>query len=104
MGKPSRQPADIWRVTRQRIWTRDQGRCQGPYCQELPAWTLSLKHAHIDHIREISQGGSNQDNNLRVLCRRCHCLRANHTHQGMISSALRDELIPPNWRVLVWEG
>ena len=94
---------DIWRVTRERIWRQDQGRCQGPYCRERSPWSLSLDIAHIDHIQEISRGGSNRDQNLRTLCRRCHCLRANHTHQGMISAALRDEVIPVNWREWVWE-
>lgn len=101
MGK--RQPQDEWRVTRKRIWQRDRGRCRGPYCTDRPLWSLPLKQAHIDHIREISRGGSNADSNLRTLCRRCHCLRANHTHQGMIANALRDGIIPVNWREWVWE-
>jgi hypothetical protein len=104
MSKPRRQPPEIWQETRQRIWQRDQGRCQGPYCQSCPPWSLSLQSAQIDHIIEVCRGGSNSDPNLRTLCRRCHCLRANHTHQGMIAPALRDEIIPPNWRSLVWEG
>jgi hypothetical protein len=38
-----------------------------------------------------------------VLCRRCHVLRTDNTHQGMIAAALRDALIPPDWRGLVWD-
>jgi hypothetical protein len=34
---------------------------------------------------------------------RCVLLRANTTHQGMIAAALRDALIPPDWRGLVWD-
>ena len=99
-----RQPQERWQLTRQRIWQRDSGRCQGPYCQGEPAWSLPLRRAHIDHIQELSRGGRNDDANLRPLCRRCHCLRANHSHQGLIASALRDGIIPANWREWVWEG
>jgi 5-methylcytosine-specific restriction enzyme A len=98
-----RQPLPQWRVTRARIWGRDQGKCQGQHCQHTLLWSLPLNLAHIDHILEVCKGGSNHDSNLRTLCRRCHVLCANHTHQGMIAAALRDGVIPANWRELVWE-
>jgi|GEM_PF-6590935 len=53
-----------WNETRQRIWHRDQGRCQGPYCTDHPPYSLPLDTAHIDHIIELSRGGSNAD----ILC------------------------------------
>ena len=93
-----------WNIIRHRIWQRDRQRCQGPYCQDVAPRSLLLNQVHIDHILEISRGGSNADDNLRTLCRRCHCLRANISHQGMIAAALRDGVIPPNWRQYVWEG
>ena len=99
----SRQPKAIWYQTRKRIWKRDKGRCQGPYCQDKPEWSLRLDQCHIDHIQS-GKTGSNTDNNLRTLCRRCHTLRADNRHRGMIASALRAGVIPPNWRQLVWEG
>jgi len=104
MVRLRRQPVSLWQQTRTRIWQRDQGRCQGPYCRDCPPHFLTLKDAQIDHILELSKGGSDADANLRTLCRRCHCLRASIAHQGMIASALRDAIIPPNWRLLVWEG
>jgi hypothetical protein len=58
--------------------------------------------AHIDHIAS-GQLGSNADSNLRTLCPRCHCLRADHRHRGLIAWALERGLIPPNWRELAWE-
>jgi 5-methylcytosine-specific restriction endonuclease McrA len=97
-----RQPRALWHVTRRRIWLRDQGRCQGPYCQEQGAWSVPLDAAHIDHIVSGRQG-SNADDNLRVLCQRCHVLRADRRHQGMITAAIRAGLIPPDWRRLVWD-
>ena len=104
MKQTKRSPHPIWRETRRRIWQRDQGQCQGPYCKHKPINSLKLNQAHIDHRLELSRGGTNQDENLRLLCRRCHCLRANLTHQGMTAKALREGIIPPNWREWVWEG
>jgi len=88
--------------TRARIWQRDLGRCQGPYCAAQPPWSLPLDVAHIDHIIS-GKHGTNDDGNLRVLCRRCHILRADRRHRGMIAAALRDGIIPPTWRALVWD-
>jgi 5-methylcytosine-specific restriction enzyme A len=96
-----RQPREIWRETRRRIWERDEGRCQGPYCAGLPPWSLPLNKAHVDHIVSGKLGG-NEAENLRLLCRRCHVLRLDSRHRGMIVHALRDGLIPPNWRELLW--
>ncbi len=98
-----RQPPEIWRGTggnagtRKRIWERDGMMCVR--CKAL----RTLREAHIDHIKS-GKYGTNADNNLRTLCRRCHVLRADFRHRGMIAAALRDELIPPNWRELVWDG
>lgn len=101
MKKYKRQPKEIWQATRARIWARDGGLCTGP-CQSPKV--IPLNQCHIDHIRELSCGGTNSDSNLRVLCRRCHVLRLNKSHRGMIAAALKDGIIPPNWRELMWEG
>lgn len=97
----SRQPKEVWDETRKRIWKRDKGRCQGPYCINQLDWSIKLTECHIDHIIS-GKYGTNHDSNLRVLCRRCHVLRADRRHRGMIAGALRDNVIPPNWRELVW--
>lgn len=97
-----RQPKEQWYETRRRVWERDQGRCTGPYCQDMLPWSLPLEVCHIDHVRS-GKLGTNEDGNLRVLCRRCHVLRADQRHRGMIAKALEDGVIPPNWRELVWE-
>lgn len=102
MARRQRRPAQaIWQHLRQQVWARDGGRCQGPYCRD--ASSIPLDAAHIDHITPLSRGGMNDMANLRVLCRRCHCLRADHTHQGMIAAALRNGIIPADWRALVWD-
>ncbi len=97
-----RQPKEIWQITRARIWERDKGRCQGPYCIDAAEWSLPLDRCHIDHVTS-GRLASNGDHNLRVLCRRCHVLRLDARHRGMIARALADGLIPANWRELVWE-
>lgn len=91
-----RQSRELWAITRARIWARDAGLCQ--HCGQPQA----LGVCHIDHIRS-GKLASNEDSNLRVLCRRCHVLRADMRHRGMIARALSDGIIPPNWRELVWE-
>lgn len=94
----SRQPKEQWQVTRERIWRRDGGLCQYPPGKH----PVTLRECHIDHIRS-GKFGRNHDSNLRTLCRVHHVLRADFRHRGMIANALRDGLIPPNWRELVWE-
>lgn len=93
-----RQPRDVWFInTRPKVFKRDNGKCTR--CEKV----LTLETCHIDHIQSGLKG-SNHINNLRTLCRRCHVLRADLRHQGMITKALEDGIIPSNWRELVWEG
>jgi len=103
MKRHRRLSKNIWMQKRQRVWQRDRGRCQGPYCENTSPFSLPLDQCHIDHILELSCGGTNAMSNLRTLCRRCHTLRASIAHQGLIAQALRDEIIPADWRSLVWE-
>lgn len=94
-----RQPKEIWMETRRRVLERDGYRCVGPTCGGV---SLTEKTAHIDHIKS-GKLGTNEMGNLRTLCRQCHTLRADMRHRGMIASALKAGVIPPNWRELVWE-
>ena len=93
-----RPPREVWfEVIRPAIWNRDRRRCVR--CEKF----VSLVAAHIDHM-ESGELGSNKFTNLRVLCRRCHVLRADSRHRGMTARALQVGDIPPNWRKLIWEG
>lgn len=92
-----RQPREVWAATRRRIWGRDGGLCQYPYGKH----PVTLTECHVDHMRS-GKLGSNADSNLRTLCRKHHVLRADNRHRGMIANALRDGIIPPDWRKLVW--
>lgn len=86
----------LWQEIRKKIFSRDGEKCTR--CQIL----LSLGDCHIDHVIS-GKLGNNRKENLRTLCRRCHVLRLDHRHRGMLSKALRDGIIPPKWRDLVWE-
>lgn len=91
-----RPPRDVWRALREQVWERD-----GRQCVRCGA-PLALNKCHIDHIRS-GKLATNQISNLRTLCRRCHVLRADPRHRGMIAGALRDGIIDHNWRSEVWE-
>lgn len=91
-----RQEREIWRDTRIRVLERD-----GYACVRCST-SVTIETAHIDHIRS-GKLGTNHLTNLRTLCRRCHVLRSDFRHRGMISKALSDGIIPTNWRELVWD-
>lgn len=95
-----RLPKEVWQEIRRKVWERDGGRCCGPYCQEAPP--LPLNQCHIDHIHS-GKLADNSLSNLRVLCRRCHVLRLDPRHRGMIAAALRDGVIPADWRSFTWD-
>lgn len=92
----SRQPKEIWSVTRKRIWLRDKKQCIR--CNQL----LLLNECHIDHIIS-GKHGTNEDSNLRTLCVKCHVLRSDLRHNGMRGNAIAKGIIPPNWRQFVWD-
>ena len=91
-----RPPKEVWNVIRIKVLERDGYRCVRCHVE------VAVDTAHIDHIKSGKLAG-NELSNLRTLCRRCHVLRADFRHRGMIAKALADGIIPPNWRELVWE-
>ncbi len=88
---------ELWANTRKEVHARDGGRCV--HCGA----EVGLDECHTDHIRPLSKGGGNHVDNLRTLCRRCHVLRRDTAHRGLIANALRDGIIPPKWRELTWD-
>lgn len=94
---PRKRPSkEMWDDLRLKVLARDGYQCVR--CS-IP---LAVDTAHIDHIRS-GKLGTNALSNLRTLCRKCHVLRLDFRHRGMIANALRDGVIPPNWRELCWE-
>lgn len=94
---PKHRPRrEIWAELRRLVWERDGGlcvRCLAP---------VLFERFHCDHIQS-GRRGTNALANLRSLCRRCHVLRADPRHRGMIASALKAGIIPADWRELVWD-
>lgn len=92
-----RTPFETWYTNiRPIIWKRDGGRCVK--C----GMVISLEKCHIDHIISGIKG-SNKLSNLRTLCPKCHVLRSDNHHRGMIKSAIRKNLITADWRKFIWE-
>ncbi len=88
---------ELWLRKRIAVLERDGYECVRCH---LP---VGERTAHIDHIKS-GKLATNEMSNLRALCRRCHVLRADGRHRGMTAKALKDGIIPANWRELVWEG
>lgn len=91
-----RPPRAVLRELRWIAWNRDKRKCVR--CSKR----VNFEEFHLDHIIS-GKFGTNKLCNLRTLCPKCHYLRACYRHQGMISKALSQEIIPANWRELVWE-
>lgn len=53
-------------ATRRRVLERDGRAC---------VWCSATTELHLDHIIRYADGGSNRDENLRVLCAKCHAKR-----------------------------
>lgn len=87
---------ELWNLLRVQVWERDNHQCV--HCGK----PVSLSECHIDH-KVSGKCGSNSLINLRTLCIRCHVLRADKRHRGLISYALKNNIIPSNWRELIWE-
>jgi len=91
-----RPPREVWEKIRSITWKRDGGKCT--HCGD----SVFIEECNIDHIKS-GKNATNKINNLRTLCRRCHVLRSDNRHRGMTAKALKDNIIPPNWRELVWD-
>lgn len=102
-----RQDSELWALTRERIWKRDQGVCQSPSGappkqHKLCSKTVLLKNCHIDHIQPLSSGGSNHARNLRTLCSVCHALRLDRKHRALTTQQVSQGRLPINWKHLTW--
>lgn len=55
-----------WRARRLRILRRDSFICRS--CSRV----VYGQAAHVDHIKPLEEGGTDDDGNLQTLCRSCH--------------------------------
>lgn len=99
---PRQRPEpSIWAKQRRQAWETYGGLCQGPYCRGKPP--LPLSQVQIDH-QYSGKLANNAQRFLRPLCKRCHALRLDYRHRGLIVKALQQNLIPPDWRQFLWDN
>lgn len=77
---------------RQRLVKRPRGRVGAdqrarrlkaePLCRDCLAEGMTRPSEEIDHIVPLSQGGSDEENNIRCLCKGCHAYRTRRTFWG----------------------
>jgi 5-methylcytosine-specific restriction protein A len=96
MTPKHRPPKEVWQQIRRLVWERDGGKCVR--CGQ----NVTFEEFHCDHIKS-GKTANNSIHNLRTLCSRCHVLRLDPRHRGMISWGLKKGYIPPNWREYVWD-
>jgi 5-methylcytosine-specific restriction endonuclease McrA len=97
-----RQPREIWRVTRRKVWERDEKKCVrcGKAVALVGSWR-KLTGCHIDHIKS-GMMGTNKMSNLRTLCVLCHATREDRRHRALTMRLVREGLLPPDWHGLTW--
>ena len=62
--RAGRLPWNEWREVRWRVLSRDGWRCR--YCGQR------ARFMEVDHVRAVSRGGTNHDDNLAAACRSCN--------------------------------
>ena len=66
-----RTRGSAWMATRDRILARDCGLCQ--VCLHFDRVTLARD---VDHIVELADGGTDDDDNLQGICGTCHPIKS----------------------------
>lgn len=67
VSETKRTRGRAWMTRRSRIMSRDCGLCQ--QCKREGRLQLAEQ---VDHIRELADGGTDDDSNLEALCGDCH--------------------------------
>jgi 5-methylcytosine-specific restriction endonuclease McrA len=71
---PSRKTTGDWPSRRREVWERDCGQCR--VCRQ----PVKLSNCDIHHLTPRSKGGSDEIDNLLLLCKPCHAKMPNHQH------------------------
>lgn len=77
-----------WKRIRERIIARDGGVCQWVMDTHTPEHRCGKPGTDVDHIVPVFQGGTDDDSNLRLLCRDHH-RRKTSSDAGKASAAKR---------------
>ena len=83
---------DISQDKRKRVFERDNGICQmcgiklTMHLEPFGNMECFPKNYYtIDHIKPVSKGGKNSEENLRLLCRTCNCSKHNREAEDYIN-------------------
>ena len=98
MSNPFEHEKRRWMSPRRvaQIFARDGGRCQGPCQRKLgPSDGYDL-----DHKIALELGGTDDDENLQILCDMCHALKTKNDHgeAGHIRRAYTNHVVPARFR------
>jgi len=79
-----------------KIFARADGRCQGPCKRKLGPGD----RYDVDHIIALERGGTDDDDNLQILCEGCHALktRDDHGESAHIKRSYANHVVPKAYR------
>jgi 5-methylcytosine-specific restriction enzyme A len=75
-----------WDTIRKRIRARDGYTCQ--HCRR------AVRTGVVDHIKPLVDGGSNDDDNLQLLCHDCHVDKTNRDNGHKVKTAFGPDGFP----------
>ncbi|WP_306674693.1 HNH endonuclease [Burkholderia cepacia] len=78
-----------WDVIRKRIRKRDGYCCR--------ACGIAVRAGVVDHIKPLAQGGSNEDENLQLLCKECHDDKTNADQGYKVRRRVGFDGMPEGW-------
>ena len=78
-----------WGTIRKRIRERDGYRCR---CCDT-----AVRAGVVEHIKPLVQGGSNEDDNLQLLCQPCHDDKTNRDNGRKVKRRVGADGIPEGW-------
>ncbi|WP_342352390.1 HNH endonuclease signature motif containing protein [Burkholderia aenigmatica] len=88
--KSSRLRGDAGVKQRSRIRLRDNYTCQNPECG------IAVRTGEVDHIISLEDGGTNDDENMQLLCIDCHKKKTATDRRYVLKSGSSADGLPTN--------